>query len=31
VAIRRRDSGRPSGLVAAFMRTLQGLQPRLGV
>jgi DNA-binding transcriptional LysR family regulator len=29
VAIRRRDAGRPSGLVAAFLRTLQGLQPRV--
>ncbi len=28
VAIRRRDHGRPTGLVAAFMRTLQGVQPR---
>jgi DNA-binding transcriptional LysR family regulator len=29
VAVRRRDSGRATGLVAAFMRTLQGLQPHM--
>jgi DNA-binding transcriptional LysR family regulator len=31
VAIRRRDAGRATGLVAAFMRTLQSVQPHIAV
>jgi DNA-binding transcriptional LysR family regulator len=29
VVVRRRDAGRPTGLVAAFMRTLQEVSPHL--